>query len=94
MVRSVVVEHLAHPENEQYGGIPMKAYAIMYNEGVYYAGCRKADARTILGAQLFKSPKTALNVINKSINFPSRRGITLVEVELIVGRTIDPLSIK
>ena len=60
------------------------AVAIKFENGTYYAGCNKSNAQTILGAQLYKSKKTAQNVIDKSVNFPLHAGqsCTLVEVEL------------
>ena len=55
----------------------MDAYVIKFINGMnkdqYYAGCNKANAKTLLGAQLYKSEKTALNTINKSINFPNTK---------------------
>ena len=56
---------------------------IKFEDGTYYAGCNKRNARTLLGAQIYKSEKTALTVINNSINFhtPSSK-CTIVEVEL------------
>jgi uncharacterized protein YegP (UPF0339 family) len=48
----------------------MKVVAIKDSKsGQYYAGCNKKLSQTLLGAQLYKSAKTAQNVINKSINF-------------------------
>lgn len=50
----------------------MIVYAIKFSNNTFYAGCNKTSARTVLGAQLYKSEKTALNTVNKSINFPLR----------------------
>ena len=49
----------------------MIVVAIKFSNGTYYAGCNKQPARTILGAQLYRSEKTAQNVIDKSVNYPS-----------------------
>lgn len=56
---------------------------IKFNDGTYYAGCNKSNARTLLGAQIYKSEKVARNVMNNSVNFhtPADR-CTIVEVEL------------
>jgi len=56
---------------------------IKFNDGTYYAGCNKANAKTLLGAQIYKSEKVARNVMNNSINFHgSADKCTIVEVEL------------
>lgn len=48
----------------------MKVVAIKDKKtGQYYAGCNKSLAQTLLGAQLYRSTKTAENVIAKSVNF-------------------------
>ncbi len=66
----------------------MKAVAIKFKNGRYYAGCNKASASTLLGAQLYKSKAAAENVIKKSVNFPyhfyesPEREVEIVEVEL------------
>lgn len=61
----------------------MKAVAIKFKNGRYYAGCNKASASTLLGAQLYKSKATAENVIKKSVNFPHyETDMKIVEVEL------------
>ena len=44
---------------------------IKFEDGTYYAGCRKPNAKTLLGAQIYRSKKTAENIIFKSINFPA-----------------------
>ena len=55
------------------------------DSGEYYAGCNKRLASTLLGAQLYRSEKTAKNVINTSINFHIRNPkivhVILAEVE-------------
>lgn len=57
--------------------------AIKFNDGTYYAGCNKKNSRTLLGAQLYKSEKTAQNVIDKSINFPKHlKNYSIVKVVL------------
>ena len=48
----------------------MNVVAIKFADGTYYAGCNKKHARTLLGAQLYKSEQTAKNVMETSINFP------------------------
>lgn len=51
----------------------MKAVAIKDNRtGKYYAGYGKSHAKTLLGAQLYKSRAAAENVMAKSINFDIR----------------------
>lgn len=51
----------------------MKVVAIKNSKtGNYYAGCNKTPAKTLLGAQLYKSRAAAENVIEKSINFHIR----------------------
>ena len=35
----------------------MIAYAIKFQNGTYYAGYGKSDAKTLLGAQLYQSEK-------------------------------------
>lgn len=56
---------------------------IKFEDGTYYAGCRKPNAKTLLGAQIYRSKKTAENIIFKSINFPAdKRNCSIVEVEL------------
>lgn len=56
---------------------------IKFDDGTYYAGCNKLKAKTLLGAQIYKSEKAAKNVINNSINFHvSAENCTIVEVEL------------
>ena len=62
----------------------MKVVAIRFSDGTYYAGCTKTYSKTLLGAQLYKSRKTAENIVNTSINFPKYHSnpITIVDVEL------------
>lgn len=61
----------------------MIAYVIKFNNGTFYAGCNKPNAKTLLGAQLYKSEKTAINVINKSVNFHATlESCFLVKVKL------------
>lgn len=51
----------------------MKCVAIKDKDsGEYYAGCNKNLSQTLLGAQLYKTEKTARNIINKSVNFHIR----------------------
>jgi hypothetical protein len=62
----------------------MKAVAIKFADGTYYAGAYKAHAKTLLGAMLYKSEKTAKSVIEKSVNFHSypNNPYKIVSVEL------------
>lgn len=60
----------------------MIVYAIKFSDNTFYAGCYKGRARTVLGAQLYKSENTALNTINKSINFPLRTDYKIVPIEI------------
>lgn len=56
---------------------------IKFNDGTYYAGCRNPNAKTLLGEQIYKSKKTAENIISKSINFHSdKNNYSIVEVKL------------
>ncbi len=56
---------------------------IKFTDGTYYAGYKKPNAKTLLGAQIYKSVKTAENVANNSVNFPyNTRNYRIVEVEL------------
>ena len=57
-------------------------YAIKFNDGTYYAGCAKRDCKTILGAQLYRSRKTAETTTQKSVNFPHYAKFTIVPVAL------------
>ncbi len=51
----------------------MKIVAIKDSRtGEYYAGCNKSHAKTLLGAQLYKSKAAAENVMATSINFDIR----------------------
>lgn len=62
----------------------MKVVAIKFADGTYYAGAYKSHAKTLLGAMLYKSKKTAESVIEKSINFHStpNNPYRIVNVEL------------
>jgi len=60
----------------------MRVIAIKFKDGTYYAGVNKQQARTLLGAQLYRSKKTAETIMEKSINFPKYRPCELVDVEL------------
>lgn len=62
----------------------MRVVAIKFADGTYYAGCNKNSAQTLLGAQLYKSRKTAENVIEKSINFPKYHSnpVQIIDVEI------------
>lgn len=62
----------------------MKCVAIRFADKTYYAGCNKKPAKTLLGAQLYKSKATAENVISTSINFPHYHSnpLKIVDVEI------------
>ena len=62
----------------------MKVVAIKFADGTYYAGCNKRSSKTLLGAQLYKSRKTAETMVQTSINFPKYHSnpIKIVDVEL------------
>ena len=62
----------------------MKVVAIKFSDGTYYSGCNKANSKTLLGAQLYKSRKTAETMVQTSINFPKYHSnpIKIVDVEL------------
>ena len=47
----------------------MVVYAIKLNNGEYYAGCYKQPAKTVLGAQLYRSKKTVETMTKTSVNF-------------------------
>ncbi len=62
----------------------MKAVAVKFADGTYYSGCNKKNSKTLLGAQLYKSRKTAEIIVSTSINFPRyySNPIKIVDVEL------------
>ena len=62
----------------------MKVVAIKFADGTYYSGCNKKCSKTLLGAQLYKSRKTAETMVQTSINFPKYHSnpIKIVDVEL------------
>ena len=62
----------------------MKAVAIKFADGTYYSGCNKKNSKTLLGAQLYKSRKTAETMVQTSINFPKyySNPIKIIDVEL------------
>ena len=51
------------------GVVPILMAAIKFADRAYYAGCNKNHARTVMGAQLYKSKKAAETMMAKSINF-------------------------
>ena len=70
----------------------MRAYAIKFKDNTYYAGYGKANARTLLGAQLYQSHKKAQYIVDKTSDFHYKRyesgsddivGIELKEEEII-----------
>lgn len=62
----------------------MKVVAIKFADGTYYSGCNKKHSKTLLGAQLYKSRKTAETMVQTLINFPRYHSnpIKIVDVEL------------
>ena len=62
----------------------MTVYAIKFKDGTYYAGYGKADAKTLLGAQLYQSEKKAKYIIEKTSDFHYRRNesYNIIAVEL------------
>lgn len=62
----------------------MRAVVIRFADGTYYAGCSKSYSRTLLGAQLYASRKTAENIMKTSVNFPRYHSnpCTIVELEI------------
>ena len=64
----------------------MIAYVIKFQDGTYYAGYGKSDAKTLLGAQLYQSEKKAKYIIEKTSDFHYRRGnnkIRIVPIQMI-----------
>lgn len=63
----------------------MHVNAIKLRNGTYWAGCNKKESKTLLGAQLYKSEKAAMNVIEKSVNFPDyeKEGCKIVSALLM-----------
>ena len=51
----------------------MTAYVIKFQDGTYYAGYGKNDAKTLLGAQLYQSEKKAKYIMEKTSDFHYRR---------------------
>ena len=51
----------------------MIAYVIKFQDGTYYAGYGKSDAKTLLGAQLYQSEKKAKYIIEKTSDFHYRK---------------------
>ena len=66
--------------------------AIKFQNGTYYAGCNKNPSKTLLGAQLYKSEKTAQNVINKSVNFPFAKEDSYSIVQVSLKETEEDLE--
>ena len=67
----------------------MKAYVIKFQNGTYYAGYRKSDAKTLLGAQLYQSEKKAKYIIEKTSDFHYRRGDEETRIVPIQMREIE-----
>lgn len=61
----------------------MTAYVIKFQDGTYYAGYGKSDAKTLLGAQLYQSEKRAQSVIRQSnLQYEKYNVDKIVAVEL------------
>lgn len=58
----------------------MKAVVIKFTDGTYYAGCNKRPAKTLLGAQLYKSRAVAENIVKTSVNFPPHKNLIVVDI--------------
>lgn len=60
------------------------AVVIKFSNNTYYAGVSKDPAKSLLGAQLYKSRKTAESTINNSVNFArySNDKYEIIDVEL------------
>ncbi len=69
----------------------MTAYVIKFQNGTYYAGYGKSDAKTLLGAQLYQSEKKAKYIMEKSYNF-HYRGDENARIVPIQMREIDRLE--
>ena len=62
----------------------MTAYVIKFQNGTYYAGYGKSDAKTLLGAQLYQSEKKAKYIMEKTSDFHYRRGekVRIVPIQM------------
>jgi hypothetical protein len=62
----------------------MTAYVIKFQNGTYYAGYGKSDAKTLLGAQLYQSEKKAKFIIEKTSDFHYRRNesVRIVPIQM------------
>ena len=67
----------------------MIAYVIKFQDGTYYAGYGKSDAKTLLGAQLYQSEKKAKYIIEKTSDFHYRRGNNKIRIVPIQMREIE-----
>ena len=67
----------------------MTAYVIKFQNGTYYAGYGKSDAKTLLGAQLYQSEKKAKYIMEKTSDFHYRRGSEKVRIVPIQMREIE-----
>ena len=62
----------------------MTAYVIKFQDGTYYAGYGKSDAKTLLGAQLYQSEKKAKYIMEKTSDFHYRRNekVRIVPIQM------------
>ena len=67
----------------------MTAYVIKFQDGTYYAGYGKNDAKTLLGAQLYQSEKKVKYIIEKTSDFHHRRGGEKARIVPIQMREIE-----
>lgn len=70
----------------------MTAYVIKFQNGTYYAGYGKNDAKTLIGAQLYQSAKKARYIVEKTSDFHYRRSnekIRIVSIEMKEAIDID-----
>jgi hypothetical protein len=67
----------------------MTAYVIKFQNGTYYAGYGKSDAKTLLGAQLYQSEKKAKYIMEKTSDFHYRRNERHVFIVPIQMREIE-----
>ena len=67
----------------------MTAYVIKFQNGTYYAGYGKSDAKTLLGAQLYQSEKKARYIMEKTSDYYYRRNKEKARIVPIQMREIE-----
>ena len=67
----------------------MTAYVIKFQNGTYYAGYGKDDAKTLLGAQLYQSEKKARYIMEKTSDYYYRRNKEKARIVPIQMREIE-----